>query len=54
MLPEKIYKFYNYFTTGRFAAADVYDGENASLNSGLYRPGLFAGTQDTFWTFVTY
>jgi hypothetical protein len=28
-------EFYHYFATGRFAAADVYDGGNTNLNSGF-------------------
>jgi hypothetical protein len=28
-------EFYHYFATGRFAAADVYDGGNVNLNSGF-------------------
>ncbi|MCJ7669904.1 MAG: hypothetical protein MUO61_05250 [Dehalococcoidia bacterium] len=33
--PKKINEFYHYFATGRFAAADVYDGRNVDLNSGF-------------------
>ena len=32
---KKINEFYHYFATGRFAAADVYDGGNINLNSGF-------------------